>query len=94
MTEKQGKLKYSKKNKSWYLLLKNNSIKKLKPSEKLLDIDVKLSDFFIPCAVNLEDGSISFVETLLNLDTCFEYEIILYIPWRIRQSEKEFDVPF
>ena len=94
MNEKQGKLKYSKNDKSWYVLLKNNSIKKLKPSKKLLDIDIKLSDFFIPCAVDLEEGSISFAGTLLNLDSCFEYEIIIYIPWRIRQPEKESDIPF
>jgi len=94
MNEKQAKLKYSREDKSWYVLLKNNSIKKLKPNEQILDIDVKLSDFFIPCAVNLKEGSISFANTLLHLDSCFEYEIVLYIPWRIRQPEKEVDIPF
>ena len=96
MTQKQAKLKYSKKDNFWYVLtkMKNNSIKKLNLNEKILDIDVKLSNFFIPCAVNLEEGSISFAKTLLNLDSCFEYEIILYIPWRIKQPEEDFDIPF
>ena len=96
MTQKQGKLKYSKKDKSWYILqkMKNNSIKRLNLNEKILDIDVKLSNFFIPCAVNLEEGSIHFAENLLNLDSCFDYEIILYIPWRIKQPEEDFDIPF
>jgi len=92
MTEKQGKLKYSEDDKSWYITLENNTI--WNSNEKILDIDIKLSDCFIPCAIDLKEGTLTFIETSLNLDNCFEYEIILYIPWKKSVQEKEFNVPF
>lgn len=93
-TEKQGKLKYSEENKSWYVTLENNSIHKLYPNEEILDIDLKLSEYYVPCSVNLKDGSLTFIESFLNLDDCFEYEVIIYIPWRKKVQKNEFDVPF
>ena len=43
MTEKQGKLKYSENDKSWCILLKNNSIKKLKQNADIALLEVKSS---------------------------------------------------
>ena len=96
--KKQGTLKYSTEDKSWYILLENNEIQKLSPHEEIIDADIKLSNFFIPCAINLEEGTVDFPKTLLSLDDCFEYDIEFYLPWRTRKPtidwEDDFEVPF
>lgn len=92
MTKKQGKLKYFQKDNSWNILLENNSILELNPNQKVLDIDIKLSDYYIPCAVDLEDGSLCFVKSFLKLDNFFEYEIIIYLPFRTKDPLDEFEI--
>jgi len=94
MLKRRGKLQYSPKDKSWNVFLKNDSTRKFTPDDNLLDIDIKVSNYFVPCALDLKDGSLGFVETSLNLDNCYEYDIILYLPRRDNQHEEIFDVPF
>jgi len=98
MIKKRGTLKYSTEDKSWYILLENNEIQKSFPHEEIIDADIKLSDFFIPCAINFKEGTVNFPKAILSLNDCFEYDIEFYQPWRTRRPmidlEGDFEVPF
>jgi hypothetical protein len=96
----KGTLQYSWEYDFWYILIENGSVHKLSESD-LLDVDLKLSDYYLPCAINFEDETINFSNVELGLDRYLNYDIIFYLPWR--KSEDDFynfdesddvDVPF
>ncbi|MCF8002586.1 MAG: hypothetical protein K9K76_12115 [Halanaerobiales bacterium] len=94
---KKGTLKYSREYKFWYILSEDGSAHKLSESD-LLDVDLKLSDYYIPCAINFQDETIAFSNTDLGLNRFFNYDIIFYLPWRNSEDDlqnlDDVDVPF
>lgn len=96
----KGTLKYSWEYDFWYILIKNGSAHKLSESD-LLDVNLKISDYYLPCAINFKDETINFSNTNLGLDRYFNYDIIFYLPWRKHEDDfynfdefDDVDVPF